>query len=79
MTDIVKPWLDKILGKTISKKLMVYLIACVFLLMGTITQELWWNATMVYLFVQGTVDALKVFKNEKTSPTFSPSPGHGTK
>lgn len=79
MTDIVKPWLDKILGKTISKKLMVYLIACVFLLVGTITQELWWNATMVYLFVQGTVDALKVFKNEKTSSTFSPSPGHGTK
>ena len=49
--------LDKILNKIISRKLMVFIIACICLFMGKLTSSDWALIASAYMAVQGAVDA----------------------
>jgi hypothetical protein len=49
---------DKILNKFISKKLMVFLLACVFLYLGKLNGEQWVNLAIIYVGTQGVIDAI---------------------
>lgn len=51
--------LDKLLGVYISKKLSVFLISCVFVVLGKIDGIEWVNVAMVYIGSQGAVDIVK--------------------
>lgn len=54
---------DRILERTISRKLAVEILGTALLVYGIIDQSLWLTLTLVYLGVQGAVDAVKVWKS----------------
>lgn len=51
--------LDKILGKIISRKLMVFIIACASLFTGYLTSADWVVIATAYISIQGVVDMLQ--------------------
>lgn len=53
---MVMPIIDLVLGKTISRKLMVFLIATVFVVLEHIDSENWVSLAKIYIGVQGGVD-----------------------
>lgn len=53
---MVTPIIDLVLGKTISRKLMVFLIATVFVVLRHIDPEHWVGLAKIYIGVQGGVD-----------------------
>ena len=60
--------LDKILHKIISRKLMVFLIACGGLFTGTLTSSDWVVIATIYISVQGVTDLIiKLKSNEQTT------------
>lgn len=60
--------LDKILNKIISRKLMVFLIACGGLFTGTLTSSDWVVIATIYISVQGVTDLIiKLKSNEQTT------------
>lgn len=54
----MKAKLDKILNKFISKKLTVFIIACIFVAMEKIGGDQWVNVAMVYIGSQAAVDMI---------------------
>jgi len=48
--------LDKILEKIISRKLMVFLVACFGLFLGKLTSSDWVIIATAYITVQGVMD-----------------------
>tara|TARA_Y100000310_G_C20264735_1_gene615283 strand:+ start:240 stop:422 length:183 start_codon:yes stop_codon:yes gene_type:complete len=54
----MKAKIDKFLGKFISKKLTVFIIACVFIYTSKILPSQWVNIAMVYIGSQAAVDML---------------------
>jgi hypothetical protein len=50
---------DEKVGKFISKKFLVWIIATVFLGLGWVINEQWYLITLVYLGVQGLIDNFK--------------------
>jgi hypothetical protein len=58
------PLIDKILSKTISRKLMVFIIASLFFWFGVgISSEDWIQIATIYIGAQGAVDTAKeIFK-----------------
>ena len=60
--------LDKILNKIISRKLMVFLIACGGLFTGTLTSSDWVVIATIYKSVQGVTDLIiKLKSNEQAT------------
>lgn len=55
--------LDKILNKIISRKLMVFLIACGGLFSGSLTSEDWVIISTAYISVQGFTDIITKIKS----------------
>jgi hypothetical protein len=55
--------LDKILNKIISRKLMVFLIACGGLFSGNLTSEDWVIISTAYISVQGFTDIITKIKS----------------
>ena len=51
--------LDKILEKVISRKLVVFIIACCGLFAGNLTSSDWVVIATAYISVQGVMDILK--------------------
>jgi hypothetical protein len=51
--------LDYILNKIISRKLLVFVIACVGLFVGNLTSSDWVVIATAYISVQGIMDVLK--------------------
>ena len=49
--------LDKIINKVISRKLMVFVIACICLFTGKLASSDWVLIASAYMAVQGVVDA----------------------
>lgn len=45
-----KPFIDLILGKTMSRKLQVFGVACVALFMDKISDKIWFGVAGLYLF-----------------------------
>ena len=54
----MKPFFDRILKKTMSKKLTVFFIGTVFLFLGKLEAAQWVNVAMVYIGSQAGVDAI---------------------
>ena len=50
LNKATKPIIDKVLGKTISKKLIVFTVACVALFSGKLTSGDWTFIACLYMF-----------------------------
>jgi hypothetical protein len=58
-----KELLDRLQGKFVSRKLLVFVVACVGLFNGSITSEDWVIVATSYIAVQSAVDTVeKLFK-----------------
>ena len=57
--------IDQILNSWISKKLMVFIVACFGLFSGTLTSAEWVNIAMVYLGTQGAIDAVMQLRSKQ--------------
>ena len=55
--------IDKFLNSWISKKLLVFIIACLGLFSGLITDTEFTNIALVYIGTQGAVDIVKQLRN----------------
>jgi len=56
------PRLDEIVGKLISRKLVVFLIATIFIYLGKLESQQWVEIAMVYVGSQAAVDLIGQFK-----------------
>lgn len=54
----MKAKIDKILGSFVSKKLTVFIVGSVFLVLGKVMPEQWVNISMVYIGSQAAIDAI---------------------
>jgi hypothetical protein len=59
----MKDKLDKILEKVISRKLMVFLIACGGLFAGNLTSQDWVIIATAYVSIQGFTDIVTKLKS----------------
>jgi len=55
---MIKPFIDRILGIVISKKLTVFFIGTIFIILGKLDSEQWINLSMVYIGSQAAVDLM---------------------
>jgi len=60
-----KQEIDIILNKFISRKLMVFTIACFGLFNGNLTSEDWVIIATIYISVQGVTDMIIKLKNKR--------------
>jgi len=58
-----KEQIDIILSKWISRKLLVFFIACIALFAGDLTSEDWVVIATAYVSIQGFTDIVKIFKS----------------
>ena len=59
---------DTFLGKLISRKLTVFIIATIFLALSTkISGEEWVNIAMIYIGTQAVIDAIVKIRNGNTN------------
>ena len=56
MKKIEKPELDALINKFISRKLIVFIIACIGLLLDKLTSSDWVIIATAYITVQGMMD-----------------------
>lgn len=61
----MKPFLDKTLGKYVSRKLMVFAVACFGLFSGTLTSTDFVTIATVYIGTQGVIDAVSKLRNKQ--------------
>ena len=54
----MKAFTDKYLDFTISKKLTVFIIACVGLFCGVLESQEWTNISIMYIGTQGVIDLI---------------------
>ena len=62
MTEAIKPVVDKLMGKVISRKFTVISLATVFLYLGSITGEQWVAISLGYIGIQGVADIATQWK-----------------
>lgn len=55
--------LDKVLGKAVSRKLLVWLSSSAFLWFGMVTGEQWVALSLAYIGVQGLADIATSWKS----------------
>ena len=55
---MIKPLIDRLLSIVISKKLTVFFIATIFIILGKLDSEQWVNVAMVYIGSQAAVDLM---------------------
>ena len=58
-----KEQIDRILSKFISRKLMVFIIACCGLFLGNLTSQDWVIIATAYVSIQGFTDIVAKLKN----------------
>ena len=61
--NTLTPFLDKYVGRFVSKKLTVLAIACFFLYLGRLTGEQWMWVATIYIGGQSVIDATLSWKN----------------
>jgi hypothetical protein len=57
--------IDKILNKTISRKLMAFLLASIFLAWGYLDSDNWTLLACIYIGAQGAIDFFQISKGMK--------------
>jgi|TARA_R100000664_G_C2750334_1_gene137623 hypothetical protein len=58
----IKPVLDNLLGKVISRKFTVFSLSTVFLYLGSITGDQWVAISLGYIGIQGIADIATQWK-----------------
>jgi len=58
-------YLDKLMGKMISRKLFTFLTATILMLWADLSSDTWGMIAMVYIGTQGAVDVMKAYKYGK--------------
>lgn len=66
---IIVPFIDMILGYTISKKLSVFIAGSFFLYFDKINGEQWITIASIYVGVQGIIDIAKEIKIPRNNNT----------
>jgi len=61
MSEKIRGFIDRLLSKAISKKLLVFLICSTGFFMGKIASPEWIKIAMIYIGTQGTIDAVKTY------------------
>jgi len=61
----MKAKVDSILSKWVSRKLMVFVVACFGLFSGTLTSNDWVIIATAYVSLQGFVDIVKQLRNNQ--------------
>ena len=64
-----KPVLDALIGKLISRKLTVFIIATFFAYIAYLTPEQWMEIAKLYIGVQSVIDVTTVIKNKPPEST----------
>ena len=62
MAKAIKPVVDKLMGKVISRKFTVFSLATVFLYLGNVTGEQWVAISLGYIGIQGVADIATQWK-----------------
>jgi len=57
----MKPFIDRILALSISKKLTVFILGTLFLFKESITSEQWIQLSIMYIGTQGVIDLFKEY------------------
>tara|TARA_R100000315_G_C5231620_1_gene142666 strand:- start:1487 stop:1684 length:198 start_codon:yes stop_codon:yes gene_type:complete len=65
MSEETKAFLDNILAKVTSRKLLVWLTATALALTGNVTSEDWVAVALVYIGSEAAVDLASVWRNGK--------------
>ncbi len=60
----MRNYLDKLLNKAVSKKLTVFLIGTIFVLVNRLDGEQWLILSSVYVGTQGAIDLVKEYLNK---------------
>ncbi len=60
---MVRAITDKVLGKLISRKLLVFLTATGLMAYSTLDSETWGMIAIVYIGSQGAIDAVKTWRH----------------
>jgi len=60
---MVRAIADKVLGKLISRKLLVFLTATGLMAYSTLDSETWGMIAIVYIGSQGAIDAVKTWRH----------------
>lgn len=53
-----KGWADRVMDSFISKKLTVFVVACIFVYLGKIAGTEWVNLAMIYIGSQAAIDGV---------------------
>ena len=59
----MKPLVDRVLGKIISRKFTVFSLSTIFLYLGSITGDQWVAISLGYIGVQGIADIATQWKH----------------
>ena len=62
MAEAIKPVVDKLMGKVISRKFTVFSLATVFSYLGNVTGEQWVAISLGYIGIQGVADIATQWK-----------------
>jgi len=66
MMEKVKPFVDGIIGRLLSRKLMVWMTATYFMLVGeALTSSDWVAISLAYIGMQGVADIAATWKHGK--------------
>jgi len=66
MMEKVKPFVDGIIGRLLSRKLMVWMTATYFMLVGeALTSSDWVAISLAYIGIQGVADIAATWKHGK--------------
>jgi len=58
----LKPFIDGVLGKVVSRKFTVFTLSTIFLYLGSITGDQWVAISLGYIGVQGIADIATQWK-----------------
>jgi len=65
MSEKTKEFLDHLLGKFTSRKLMVWVTATVLAVIGSVTSEDWVAVSLVYIGSEAAVDLARMWRHGK--------------
>ena len=65
MSEHTRELLDKVVGRLVSRKLLVWGTATALAIVGSVTSEDWVAVSLVYIGSQAAVDLASVWRNGK--------------
>ncbi len=63
------PFIDRVLGKTMSKKLTVFFVGTIFMFLGKLNGEQWIDLATLYIGTQATIDGIVALRSSRKIKT----------